>query len=462
MNRASLILLLALTACNVTPEVSEPNGWYVPNTHLKQKAVEHRVRSMDLINKSGLLLYSAYLPFTDETNYLDSHNIADAPAWHGALMMSIALKLAVDGSSADQDDLELLADGLLKYYEITGQPGLIGRSYLNDYTGPRLDWMSDKEARPTKYWMRGKGNRWWRNGLAKGHLSWSVMGCGLPLILERLNRIELRSSLREKLKAFMLPAVKRLVDGEFRYRDHDGGFTEFGDLRPDVSFGPDWPAIKGLPNGFNRAVVLAMLAGCVGHDAELSKLYADRSTEWADGIGSSLELMGEVIRKLGHSERKTGIGKPSYSDMQLFGISCFVVMVQENRRTVLKGLHKGMVGLWEFMRYERNPLFTLPYWMARPDEAMSRYQDVERDLRDFPMPDQKIARSFKKRNSSRVQPLINRTTNTHYWKSSPFRHVVDPGEPMRHPKTGAINYFSGQDYLLAYWLGRFLNIVPED
>ena len=460
MNRSrTLLLVIALTAsaCASKPDVQPPSPWYKTNPRLDTKAQEYLDQTKSLMNNQGLLLYRGFKPLTNNINYRDSHNMADAPAWHGAFMMSIALKMAVNESPDDEKLLSKLADGLLTYDQVTGVPGLMGRSYLVDYTGPRLDWMATKEERPTKYWRQGPRGHWWRTGLAKGHLSWAVMGAGLPLILHKQGEISLTKETQRKLQSITTAAVNRLVAGGFRYIDHDGSYTEFGDLRPDVSFGPEWPEIQGIPNGFNRALVLAMLACCRDNSPSLNTLYEIKSKEWAPGIGTSLEIVGEIVAKAGHWK----LQKPSFSDMQLFGTACFIIMLQEDRREIRKGIHRGMRGLWEYMRYERNPLFTLPYALARRHEAAARAGDIIEDLRAFPLPKDKIAREFGKKDTDKVQPLANRTTNTHYWKSSPFRKARYVGKEIRHPSTNAIQYYSGQDYLVAYWLGRFLNLVPD-
>ena len=453
MRLITVLFLTLFTACSVTPNIQPTQPWYETEARLDVKAVAHFDRTVEMVNASGLLLYSAYLPFTDTINYRDSHNIADAPAWHGAFMIGLSLQMVVEKGS--EKTLTRLADGLLTYYAITDQKGLMGRSYLADYTGPRLSWMEDEEARPSKHWRQGNGGRWWRTGLAKGHLTYAVLGCGIPLILHDRGEITLSKRTRDKLTTALLPLVRRLVDGGFQYTGHDGNPTEFGDLRPDVAFGPDWPALKGLPNGFNRALVLAMLATCHGRDDALTRLYDEKALDWADGIGLSLELAGEVVDRIGHSK----IGKPSYSDMQLFGVSAFAIMLHEERRDVLKGLHRGLHGLWEYMKHERNPLFTFPYYMVRPLEAQARIPEILDDLRGFPMPDTKTAWAFAKKDTDTIQPLVNRTTNSHYWKSSPFRKVISVGERGKHPKTGAINVYSGQDYLIAYWMGRYLHVI---
>ena len=119
-------------------------------------------------------------------------------------------------------------------------------------------------------------------------------------------------------------------------------------------------------------------------------------------------------------------------------------------------------GLWKFMKYERNPSFTLPYYYAANGVGITYTNQIIEDLRQFPMPETKIAFMVIKKDTDKVQPLGNRTTNSHYWKSSPFRKQVSNSGKSLHPKTGAFKQYSGQDYLLAYWLGRYLNVVPRN
>lgn len=458
-----VMLALSTAACHGKPRTQAPApAYYKVQPDLAQKAAAYRDSTFRQLNREGLLLYGAYLPngiFPDTMdpkliqNYLDSHDIADAPAWHGALMIATALKMASNPSdNQDEAALAVLAQGLLKYYEITGKPGVFGRSYLN-VTGDRLPWMETKEERPTKYWLKGPTGKWWRNGLAKGHFTYAVLGCGIPLMLHEQGKIDLQPATKKALTDFMIPAIRRFVAGGYRIRDWDDTYTEFGDLRPNVAFGPDWPELTGVPNGFNQLIVLSILSCARSHNNVYEALYDEQAQEYQRGIGASLKAAGEAIRLVGHSR----IGKPSYSDMQLIGVAAFAYMLNEKRRPYLRGVHQGMEGLWKFMKYERNPLFTLPYFLIRPKEAGPKIAHVIRDLRDFPSPADKIAREFDKEDTNKVQLLRNRTTNSHYWKSSPFRRANFAGPPILHPKTKAQKIFSGQDYLIAYWLARFVD-----
>lgn len=432
-----VMALLVVGGCQTPPELAPRQPWYETETDLLKKEALLERQTVALIDSSGLLMYRAIAPLEDEDNWLQSHDIADAPAWQGYLMASAALKEAVSGE--DQDALiDRLARGLEEYFRITGVEGLFGRSHIAGYKGPRKWWMEDKDKRPTKYWLRGPTGEWWRNGLAKGHLTLATFGCAVPLALEKRGELTLEATTRERLKHILLAAVRRLVKNDFQIVDFDGEPTEFGNLGPMVA------------NGFNMMLVLHMLISAGQHDPELMKLYDEKGLDWADEMGLSLEGLGEIVLAAGHSN----FDKPSYSDMQLISLAGFSIMLQETRRPYLKDVHKGLRGLWEYVRYERNAPFTLVYnGQVRPRSEMERVEEILVDLRDFP--DDKRPPYVDHIDTDEVQPLCNRPYNTVYWKSSPYRKAGNtPGKPSNF-------VLGGQDYLLAYWLGRYLKLLPE-
>jgi hypothetical protein len=454
--------LLISACCLPPPDVAEPDPWYITNPRLLEKARAHEEGTMALVDQSGLLIYRSWKPWGQQgdaqTNFLDSHNIADAPAWHGLLMASLAFAEAVDGVDRDAK-LQKLADGLLRFYEISGTKGLLGRSHIWGYKGPRLEWMATRELRPTKYWLQGKDGSWWRNGVAKNHLNLACFGCAVPLALHRRGELKLSKETELKLISVLVPAVRHLVEGDFRIRDFDGSFTEFGDLRGGVTFGPRSPSLDALPNPFNRALVLHMLCSASFYDAQLKRVYEQKLSDWSADVATGLDALGEVLKNVCRSD----FDKPSFSDMAAYGLAALSIHLQEPRRPLLKSVNRGLKGLWEFMRYERNPCFTLPFSMARPKEAIIK--DILEDLRGFPMPEQKIEYALgkdEKVDTYEVQPLVNRPTNANYWKSNPYRKLINrAAKPQQHNKTKARRYYSGQDYLLAYWLGRYLKVIPK-
>lgn len=474
----SLLLLTLAGGCVNVPDIAPPsptppiNG-SVPDLEAKAKSYWSATRRM--VNAQGLLLYKGWNPHTWRTkqqDYFDSHDIADAPAWQGRHMAAVALMGATTGSDVNEELLRL-ANGLHTYYDVTGVPGVIGRSYLVDYTGPRLPWMEDEQLRPTKWWKQEADGRWWRTGLAKNHLNGAINGCGLPLILEHLGHLKLRDDVRQRLLDVMLPAVRRLVDNGYRITDYDGNFTEFGDLRPEtipqeyVELAAPFVGLLGdiseddlnnvnRPlNGFNMTLVLAMLKTCGLYDAALKAEYERVSSTWSKGIKLSLQALGFMISRVGHWK----IGKPSYSDMEAMAFAATNLMLLEGPETeVGEATRAGMRGLWTFMRYEQNPAFAFPY-QGLVDKTAPVAAEM-RVLTEFPNPDQKFAISFQKSETEKVQPIRNRPPKSHYWKSSPFVRADPPFAPVLNAR-GSRHYFSGQDYLLAYYLARYFRQIPR-
>ena len=56
-----------------------------------------------------------------------------------------------------------------------------------------------------------------------------------------------------------------------------------------------------------------------------------------------------------------------------------------------------------------------------------------------------------------VQPIVNQTINTHYWKTDYFRKakLTDASRRMNAE-------FSGQDYLFVYWMGRYFGLISDE
>ncbi|MBI2608339.1 MAG: hypothetical protein HYW47_01930 [Deltaproteobacteria bacterium] len=443
MKKTLFTLLLSLTPlfsfAGIQTAPKAP--WFntIPNLFTKEALIEKR--TLEMVTPTGLLLYKAYFPWTDKEKYLISHDIADLPAWQGYLMASYAFKEAVTGKDFDPE-ISKLADGLLKFYEVTGIPGLLGRSVMPDYTGPMLPWMVTKEQRPTAYWIQGPKGQWWRNGVAKDHVNLAVFGCSIPLALERRGQIHLTDETRQKLISFMLPLVQRIVYHGFQIIDWNGQRTEYGSLR-------------SAANGFNQLLMLHMLATAAPYDRGMYKVYRSKIKGWHRTIGWSLEALGQGVHKIIENRRGT-YDKPSFSDMQALGLAYLSLYFQEHRRKYMKSIRRGMEGVWKFMRYERNPMFAIPYVATIRAQEVHRIFPIIEDLRDFPV--DKYEANTSRRDTKYIQPLANRPYNTNYWKSSPFRAIAHTPPP----KTGNEQVFAGMDYLLAYWTGRYFNLVPHE
>ena len=425
------------------PRTAPKRPWFTTDPHLLRKEALIEKNTLRHVTKDGLLLYTSFFPWSDTSKYQKSHDLADLPAWQGYLMAAYAFKEAVTG--IDQDDkIRLLTEGLLKIYETTGIPGLLARSAMPDYRGARLSWMDTEQSRPTKFWMQGPHGTWFRNGVAKDHLHLAAFGAAIPLALERQGKIRLHPATKQKLLDLLLPLVRRLAKNNYQIIDWNGKRTEFGDLGPQIA------------NGFNQMIVLHMLVSAQFFDRELANAYRKEIKSWYRTIGWSLKLLGQSIKRFVGDKRGPDFDKPSFSDMQALGLAYLSLFFQEPRREYMKSIRRGMEGMWKFMRYERNPMFSIPYIATiRPNETQ-RMAPIIEDLRDFPV--EKYELWMGHDDTDWIQPLANRPMNSNYWKSSPWRTVLSSPPP----RTGEEQVYAGMDYLVAYWMGRYFGVVPAE
>jgi len=366
MRKLLAILVVVIAGCAGTPDVADRNPYFTAESDLLKKAQAWEDRSIACVTSQGPLLYKAWAPdpwnqipgTPGYTNYVDSHDIADAPAWHGHFMASLAFAQAVDGKDRSAE-LKHLAEGLERYYEVTGITGLWGRSYLYDYVGPRLPWMETEKERPTKFWGIGPTGKWWRTGLAKNHFNAGVFGFTVPLVLDRAGHINLTASCRAKLIEVLMPAARRFAENDFKLVGYDGETTQFGNLGPQVV------------NGFNMIIALNVLRTAAYYDASLLEIYNEKIDAWISMIDFSTFITSFFTKAIGH----WNFDKPSFSDIQAFGLAATALLMQEEREKYREDLRDSLSNIWSFMKYERNPTFTVPYlfYVGSKTENTSEY-----------------------------------------------------------------------------------------
>ncbi|MCP3904118.1 MAG: hypothetical protein GY715_10845 [Planctomycetes bacterium] len=466
---APLAALVLTTGCAGPPKVDAPapleSPRWTPVPDLAAKAAMHETSTFAMVDENGLLTYTAYLPWGDAPagdtsdpvaleNYRFSHELPDAPAWQGYLMAALGFKAAAmrradpHASVSDVDaDLRRLAGALHRFYVVTGEPGLLGNTMVPGYTGAEpLFWMAPDAHKP---WVRSETTgEWWRDGVNKGHLNLAMFGCAIPLALERRGELELTAQTRAALRDAMVPAVARLVRDRYRIHDRRGRTTQHGDLGPDALI---------LPNGFNRVLVLQMLCAAAAYDADLAAEYDTRRGRWVSGIGWSLEVAGGWTESRGHWNKAANV---SANDVQHFALAACALLLQDQRDPLAEEVRRGLVGWWRFMRHELNAVYTIVYAHFMEPDAEQRaliMAPILDELRDFP-PVKRLAPpedllELLEDTPGHVQPIANRMITDNYWKANPYRRVT--AHAPRHPKLHA----AGMDYLLAYWMGRYFDVI---
>jgi hypothetical protein len=444
----------------------DPPRW-TPLMNLEEKAERHEAQTLAMVDEAGWLLYRVAQPWspplTDDERYQRSHGIADIPAWHGYLMAALAWKMAVlsrddpHAQGAPRSEalrgldatLLRLANAFHYSYRVTGIPGALTRSVLPGYTGPRLEWMIDDDMKDT--WKPSPHTgEWFRDDINKDHFNLAAFGLGIPLALDRNGEIDLSPETREALITALVPLVKRLVKDDYTLRTVDDRLTPFSDLGPNSAL--------LLPNGFHRMITLHALAGAAPYDDELREEYEKRLSQWTDGLELSMDLSGAWSKARGRWNRSANI---SDSDAQAFALASCAMLMHELREPHRARIQKALHGWWNFMQYELNAPFTLVYAALVEDDPQDRSAQaagIVAELRDFPpekfVPDGKDQAAKLIETPGILQPIHNRPIDSNYWKASAY-------EAITATERLTSNRYAGMDYLLAYWMGRYFDLVPR-
>jgi hypothetical protein len=393
------------------------------------------------LNEQGYLLYRSYLPISDPTNYQNSHNSADLPAWHGHWMAALAMKLAVTPSPDAESLLLRAVQGLRANFQATGVTGLLGRAYLK-YEGDKpLHWMATQEKRPTKFWQKGENGFWFRNGVAKGHYGAAVFGLATVVGLENRGAISLDPETSRLVRKTLIEIAHYLIDNYYRIVDANGNVTEFG-------------TITWRNNGFNAFQLVAMLRACkaIG-DEECSTEYDRLVSSGANRlIANMLGTLGDAYFFIGR-ERAFG----HFSDDQAIYTNAFALFINsdEEDEKILRDVRFVLRRMWQFLKHSRKSYITFIHAVMSEASTEERVQALE-TLKMFP-DDKRIILKIKLKGTKRVQPIANQAISSHYWKSDYFRKATLTSASERVEIE-----FSGQDYLFVYWMGRYFGLISED
>ncbi|NIS71517.1 MAG: hypothetical protein GTO12_22060 [Proteobacteria bacterium] len=392
------------------------------------------------LNQEGYLLYQSYLPLSELSNYQQSHNSADMPAWHGHWIAALAMKLAVAPSPNVESLLLRAVEGLRTNFEATGINGLLGRAYLKYGGDERLSWMVTEEERPTKFWQRGENGFWFRNGVAKGHYGAAVFGLATVIGLENRGAISLNPETGTLVRKTLMEIAHYLIDNYYRIVDANGKVTEFGRLT--------WKN-----NGFNALQLLAMLqAGKAIGDEKCSQEYEKLVSSGAGRlVGNMLGTLGDAYAFIGR-ERAFG----HFSDDQAIYTNAFALFLNsdEEDQKLLRHVRFTLGRMWEFLRYSRKSYITFIHAVLSEVTEKEREQALD-TLRMFP-DNKRVISKLDLEDTREVQPIANQHINSHYWKSDYFRKAS-----LTNASTRMNIEYSGQDYLFVYWMGRYFGLISD-
>ncbi|MCC7380417.1 MAG: hypothetical protein IT384_01200 [Deltaproteobacteria bacterium] len=419
------------------------------------------------------LLHSVWL--TEDRSAVQRYDISDnAGSWSAVYGASQAFRFAVTREPEALAQVKRILRGQETLLRITGVPGLLARAYVNPalpgFPNEAQLYASypncDLTAAHCKRWSKVETGDYagllFKNDVSKDEYVGHVFALGA--VAQLVDDVEVRDTAASLLREI----AEHLIDHDLELTDIDGKTTAFGYLSP-ISLN-DFP-------GFNALLALSWLrtAAAVTQDARLERYY--QSCLVQDDLSScerpAITTDDSYLVHLGAMgldlDCMTNWNNHHMAQLAMFGL------LQYERDPALRRRYQEVLarGLWDSgdprpMRVQENAMFTLFYEINRdpasppPDAELeqaicllkrfpvektqravdtTRYPEVCRDRSDEPL-------------TGVVIPLEERPIGNYLWKKNPYKMLQEPEEPR------AVD--SPEDFLLAYWVGRYFGIISPD
>jgi hypothetical protein len=319
-------------------------------------------------------------------------------------------------------------EAVLFLEEVTGVPGLPARSYVKK-----------GDARPKDgvwHWTADRQIQW------KGDTSSDEL-VGHFFILSIAYDLLDDAALKGRMAAAARKMMDTIIAHGYYLIDVTGKPTTWG------KWSPEYFAGKGKSDSALNAVELLSflkvtehMTGDAKYAAEYKKVAVDM--KYAEQAARYLELREEI----------------NYSDEELAMLSFYPFFRYEKNDAMLRGLDQW----WQNCVREKNPLWTYIYGAARPEAKVDlngalatleripmdliSWKVVNSDRRDVTM--EKSLDRARQRQAGALLPADERPVMK--WNGNPF--VVDGGN-------GGFSEDDGAFFLLPYWMGRFMGVVPR-
>lgn len=394
-------------------------------------------------------------------------DFADGPFQTGIYLSSQAHRYAVTRDPAAREQVLLALNGLRMLMEVTGKRGLLARYFSLRDAIPAAEWepppdLPDSELTPTQWTIRHKEWRqssslaqyWWRSDVSKDQYAGFIHGLGVTLAL--LDDAEIRSRVAELATA----AADHLIENHMRIIDWHGRPTTYSDLSGRVFV---------VPVGVNALCALA-----------IAKVAAESTGEdkYRDFYQSLVEKDYPIIA---YWAQVSFLGWYKRVNDNMGYLALYPILLLETDPTIQRQLKEGERRSWRTVGEEYNAFFSFVHGSmvgeasrdhdsgAQPAdlgrqkgrEALFQYPDNKRvwpiDLtRDgFNFPRAFFSGKNGTPRSAIAIPLYLRVRSSCFWASDPYRMVGRLGAK-------GDSEASGQDYLLAYWMGRYHGFVDAE
>lgn len=397
------------------------------------------------------------------------HHLPSTGLWTAIYLASQSLRYAVTGDPQAQVNAGLAVAGLHHLTAVTGSSGLYGRAYAR----PDVVYAYDVAGSPS--WVPssapGYEGWYWNHDVSKDTMD--GIAFGYSIALEHLDDEAILDVVRGDFKAF----VDHLVGNGLQIIDHTGEVTEHGRLY--------YSAMDDFP-GFNALLVAGWLRPIMAAvpDSELEYFYYNclmRTGETDNcpeievvDLGSYMEAIEKALSLYMDS------CQTNYDHFDMVMQAIYPLMRTETDEGLLTRLRAVLeVGVWERPDPTLDPplyesthaLYIYMYggladpppgdatfYAALEDAACSMValpqHRTQHEVLDGTQETACLNR-FGEPNAAAPIPLLQRNFDNYIWRFDPYEiPVAAPANPhLIH---------SGEDYLLAYWLGRYHGYISEE
>lgn len=472
-------LLLSLTACSGSTEGPEKPDPYPQcdsaSTDLRARAATYDKIARDLhIRPEQNLLHAARVK--EDLSTFDEVMLSDNSGfWTATYAASQAYRYRVTDDPEALENLRRVLRGMVELHDITGVPGLFARSYVRlglpgfPTEQELIDSAEDCDlsVEHCKRWNRGSGDfaeYMFKNDVSRDEYAGHLFAAGVA------GRLVDDAEVKAAARKIATNTAVHLMDNDLAFIDIDGEPTTFGAMSP-TSFG-------GFP-GFLAVQTLAWFkaASLLSDDPRIEGFYRhcmvrediaqceDPALATSDSYTVHLRTMGLDL------DCKTNWNNHNMAQLAMFDL------IQSETDERLKRTYQAVLEeqMWDVddprpMKDQRNSLYTffheinrnsarVPRDEARVEAAIcvmktfpevkyrravdhSEFTEVCRGRKDWGMTDVLI-------------PIEQRLMDNFTWTRNPYRLREPIAEDRQHIE-------SPEDFLLAYWLGRFHGLIDED
>lgn len=480
MSRRSLgCLLFTLTACTGSTDEPNPPDPYpqcdTSSTNLLERAKTYDQIARDLHIQPGQNLLHAARVKEDLTTFDEVRLSDNSGFWTATYAASQAYRYRVTEDPEALENLKRVLRGMVELHDITGVPGLFARSYVHlglpgfPAEQDLLDSSAecDLSVEHCKRWNRGSGDfqeYMFKNDVSRDEYAGHLFAAGIAGRL--IDDPEVQTAVRK----ISFNTATHLMDNEMTFIDIDGKPTTFGAMSPN-SFG-------GFP-GFLAVQTLAWFktAALQSDDPRIERFYRhcmvrEDISQCEDPALATDDAYTVHLRTMGLDLGcKTNWNNHNMAQLAMFDL------IQNETDGRLKRMYQAILEaqMWDVdderpMKDQRNSLYTFFHEINRNEALVPRdevrveagicvmktFPEVKYlravDHSEFP----EVCRGRKDWGMTDVLiPIQQRLMDNFTWTRNPYR--------LRDPIAEDRQYIeSPEDFLLAYWLGRFHGLIDAD